>query len=123
MIITQFLRAFPGTNVYIYPDSTDKWEAFRTQTHLQPGMTEWLTHHNLMAEPARHGGYAVRWISGPDDERKMVKAIAKHAETNIDDVVTGIAEGLYVAKENPEIDGDVIKLREFVRAATEAGLL
>lgn len=123
MIITQFMRAFPGVHVYISAHPLDAWEVCRIGRSLEHGMGAWLEAHNLKPVALQYGGYAFRWISEPLGEKKMVAAVLGHANCNVEDVKSGIEVGVYKSSENPEIDGDEKKLKAFAAAAVEAGLL
>lgn len=125
MILLQLMKAFPGCEVSKRAAGSQEfiWYIGTLRGALQPGMTEWLKERDVRAlGAANEAAYHLYWAKQQAGERRMIEAIIDHARTNIEDVLSGIREGVYERKNNPNIEGDVGKLARFEKVCKEAGL-
>jgi hypothetical protein len=125
IILLQFMQAFPGTRVCIRKgDHVDPWEIGFVPVLLLPGMETWLGDRDVKpVYVPLHKGYSLRWVKNPFRESLAFKSVLDCAQQHVEDVSTGLEEGLYVAADNPNHEQNERHLKLVEKMLSEAGLI
>lgn len=76
LTLLAFMKAFPGTHCWVSSQPDDAWEIGRLCGPLPSGANEWAEKHNIVFK-GMYGGYMIRWLKNPDDEKKGVETMMR----------------------------------------------